>query len=83
MLEQVQADRHRQNTERADRQEETLKEIKTLVELQNGRVRKLEDWRNRLSGMWMILVPVLSLLGSIFGGVVTFLLSQAVKNHVL
>jgi hypothetical protein len=38
-----------------------LSETKGLVENQNGRVRKLENWRNMLVGAWGLALIVLGL----------------------
>ena len=35
-----------------------VKEIKELLKTQNGRVRKLENWRNYLTGMLAIMATI-------------------------
>jgi len=36
-----------------------IKEVKELVKRQNGRIGKLESWRDRLIGAWGIIVLIL------------------------
>ena len=41
---------------------EKIGEIHAMVREQNGRVRKLEAWRNRLAGAWIMIAGVVGYL---------------------
>ncbi len=46
--------------ERIENMHEDVREIMKMVRIQNGRVRKLENWRNILTGAGAVIIAMIS-----------------------